>query len=57
MKKLLPIAVSLAALTAMSVSASTLEDVQSRGVLKCGVSTGLAGFASPNDSGQWKVLM
>ena len=52
MKKLLPIAVSLAALTAMNVSATTLEDVQSRGVLKCGVSTGLAGFASPNDAGQ-----
>jgi general L-amino acid transport system substrate-binding protein len=56
MKKLLPIAVSLAALTAMSVSASTLEDVQARGVLKCGVSTGLAGFAAPNDSGQWEGL-
>ncbi len=56
MKKLLPIAVSLAALTAMNVSATTLEDVQARGVLKCGVSTGLAGFASPNDSGQWEGL-
>ncbi|NRA22228.1 MAG: amino acid ABC transporter substrate-binding protein [Oceanospirillaceae bacterium] len=56
MKKLLPIAVSLAALTAMNVSASTLEDVQERGVLKCGVSTGLAGFAAPNDSGQWEGL-
>ena len=56
MKKLLPIAVSLAALTAMNVSASTLEDVQARGVLKCGVSTGLAGFAAPNDSGQWEGL-
>lgn len=56
MKKLLPIAVSLAALTAMNVSATTLEDVQARGVLKCGVSTGLAGFAAPNDSGQWEGL-
>jgi general L-amino acid transport system substrate-binding protein len=56
MKKLLPIAVSLAALTTMNVSASTLEDVQARGVLKCGVSTGLAGFATPNDAGKWEGL-
>ncbi len=56
MKKLLPIAVSLAALTAMNVSAGTLEDVQKRGVLKCGVSTGLAGFATPNDAGKWEGL-
>jgi len=56
MKKLLPIAVSLAALTTMNASATTLEDVQERGVLKCGVSTGLSGFSVPNDAGEWQGL-
>ncbi|WP_266033887.1 amino acid ABC transporter substrate-binding protein [Brucella intermedia] len=35
-------------------SASTLEDVKARGVLQCGVNSGLAGFASPNDKGEWQ---
>lgn len=34
----------------------TLEDVKSAGFLKCGVSTGLAGFSAPNDQGQWEGL-
>ena len=29
--------------------AGTLEDVQSRGYVKCGVTTGLLGFAAPDD--------
>ena len=33
--------------------AGTLEDVQSRGYVKCGVTTGLLGFAAPDDSGKW----
>ena len=33
--------------------AGTLEDVQARGVLNCVVSTGVAGFAYPDDSGEW----
>ena len=28
--------------------------VKKRGVLKCVVSTGIAGFAYPDDSGKWK---
>ncbi len=56
MKRILPIAVSLAALAAVNVSASTLEEVQARGVLKCGVTPGLAGFSTPNDSGKWEGL-
>ncbi|MBX7147400.1 MAG: amino acid ABC transporter substrate-binding protein [Alphaproteobacteria bacterium] len=36
--------------------AGTLEDVQKRGYLKCGINTGLAGFASPDDKGNWKGL-
>ena len=33
--------------------AGTLEDVQARGVLNCVVSTGIAGFAFPDDAGEW----
>jgi len=41
------------ALSATAASATTLDDVKARGVLKCGVNTGLAGFASPNDKGEF----
>ncbi len=37
-----------------TAQAGTLEDVQSRGVLRCVVSTGIAGFAQPDASGVWK---
>ncbi|MEX1109860.1 MAG: amino acid ABC transporter substrate-binding protein [Dongiaceae bacterium] len=37
-------------------SATTLEDVKARGTLNCGVTTGLAGFASPDDQGNWTGL-
>ncbi len=33
--------------------AGTLETVRARGMLACGVNTGLAGFAAPNDKGEW----
>ena len=36
-----------------SANAGTLEDVKARGVLKCVVSEGLAGFAFPDDQGVW----
>ena len=39
---------------AFTVNAGTLEDVQSRGELRCVVSTGVAGFAYPDSSGTWK---
>ncbi len=35
-------------------SAGTLDDVKANGVLKCGVSTGLAGFAAPDANGRWE---
>jgi len=35
------------------VQAGTLEDVQARGTLNCIVSTGIAGFAFPDDAGKW----
>jgi general L-amino acid transport system substrate-binding protein len=36
--------------------ADTLGEVRKRGVLRCGVSQGLAGFSSPDKSGQWQGL-
>jgi general L-amino acid transport system substrate-binding protein len=33
--------------------AATLDDVKAKGFVQCGVNTGLAGFASPDASGNW----
>ena len=38
----------------VSVQAATLEDVQARGELNCVVTTGVAGFAYPDDAGKWR---
>ncbi len=51
--KIAAIAASLS-LTAGAVQAGTLADVQARGELNCIVTTGLAGFAAPDDSGRWE---
>jgi len=37
-----------------AASAATLDDVKANGVLKCGVSTGLVGFAAPDANGHWE---
>ena len=37
-----------------AASAATLDDVKANGVLKCGVSTGLVGFAAPDANGRWE---
>jgi general L-amino acid transport system substrate-binding protein len=39
-----------------SAAAATLDDIKARGALNCGVNTGLAGFAAPDDQGNWKGL-
>lgn len=44
------------ALAAPAASADTLDNIKSAGFLKCGTNTGLAGFASPNDKGEWTGL-
>ncbi len=36
--------------------AATLDSVKERGMLKCGVNSGLAGFSIPDDKGVWKGL-
>ncbi len=54
--KSLKVLLAAAALTAAGVSvafAGTLEDVKAKGFVQCGVTTGLAGFATPNDQGEW----
>ncbi|NRB33580.1 MAG: amino acid ABC transporter substrate-binding protein [Rhodobacteraceae bacterium] len=47
-------ALTVATLAAGAAAASTLEDVQARGKLNCGVSTGLVGFAAPDANGEWQ---
>lgn len=42
-----------AGLAANAATASTLSDVKARGVLNCGVNTGLVGFAAPDANGHW----
>jgi general L-amino acid transport system substrate-binding protein len=52
MKKLF----SMAAATifvAGNAYAGTLDDVKAKGYLDCGVSTGVVGFAAPDDKGEW----
>ena len=51
---LLPIVAGAAlALVAGAANATTLDDVKQRGFLQCGVNTGLLGFGSTNDAGEW----
>lgn len=44
------------ALPSSALAQSTLETVKTRGVLQCGVNTGLAGFSSQTDKGTWAGL-
>ena len=54
MKKIVYAVAGIAAAALVgSANAGTLEDVKARGVLKCVVSEGLAGFAFPDDQGNW----
>jgi len=55
--KFLTIALGAAlGLSATAASAATLDDVKAKGFLQCGSNTGLAGFAAPNDAGEWTGL-
>ncbi|MCC0078181.1 MAG: amino acid ABC transporter substrate-binding protein [Rhodobacter sp.] len=45
---------AVAALATGMASATTLEDVQARGTLNCGVSTGVNGFSAPDANGVWQ---
>jgi len=46
---------SLAA-TAPAQAGATLDSVRSRGMLTCGVNTGVAGFSQPDSQGTWRGL-
>jgi len=54
MKKLLKLSLAAVALVAINASAGTLEKVQKEGVLQCGMSTGMAGFAEMGNDKVWK---
>src|SRR5215467_5512009 len=45
-----------AGFAAQPASAQTLKTIKDRGVLSCGVSTGLPGFSNPDDKGNWTGL-
>jgi general L-amino acid transport system substrate-binding protein len=54
--KRITIAASLLAASIAGASAATLDTVKQRGTLVCGVSTGFAGFSSPDSQGNFKGL-
>ncbi|OOZ37628.1 amino acid ABC transporter substrate-binding protein [Solemya velesiana gill symbiont] len=59
MKKIYAIASAVALATAFSTTAqagATLDSVKKKGFVQCGVSTGLAGFSSADDKGNWAGL-
>jgi len=60
MRRVFGIAAATGLAVAMGASAAfagaTFDAVKSRGVLKCGVHTGLFGFSAPDDKGVWKGL-
>lgn len=45
--------IAVAGMAAGMGFADTLSDVKARGVLNCGVNTGLVGFAAPDANGNW----
>ena len=47
------VAGALVAAGAIPAQAATLDDVKSAGTLKCGINTGLPGFAFTDDAGNW----
>lgn len=48
--------IAVAGLMTTSLSADTLENTKKQGFLKCGVSTGLPGFAEVGEDKKWKGL-
>jgi general L-amino acid transport system substrate-binding protein len=57
MKRILSFAAGLLCVTAWTAGAATadtLDTVRERGHLKCGINTGLVGFAAPDDKGVWR---
>ncbi len=53
MKRTLLFSAAALGLSLGAASSATLDDVRAKGFLQCGVTTGLAGFAAPDASGEW----
>jgi len=49
-------AIALAVAAGAAQAQSTLDAVQKKGFVQCGVNTGLAGFSQPDSRGEWKGL-
>ena len=56
MRKSVLLGLAAAAMLSTTVQADTLEDVKKAGMVKCGVSTGLAGFSQKDEAGNWSGL-
>ncbi len=56
MKQIVKISLAAALALGVTASAGTLDNVKKAGTLKCGVSTGLPGFAEVGSDKQWKGL-
>lgn len=54
MKRTFAVAMAASLALATPALADKLDDVQARGVLKCGIDPGKAGFATPDVDGEWK---
>ena len=53
MKKMIVIIALSVIMTVSTVWSGTLEDVQKKGVLTCGISEGVPGFSIPDSTGPW----
>jgi len=53
LKKLLVFIAVSVVMTASAVWSGTLDDVQKKGVLTCGISEGVPGFSIPDSTGHW----
>ncbi|WP_227820022.1 amino acid ABC transporter substrate-binding protein [Marinobacterium aestuarii] len=57
MKKTLATAIVMStAISGLAAAEGTLEAVKARGVLQCGVTSGVPGFSVPDEQGNWKGL-
>ena len=56
MKKSFLFGLATAVIFSTNVQADTLDDVKKAGMIKCGVSTGLAGFSQKDETGNWSGL-
>jgi general L-amino acid transport system substrate-binding protein len=55
-KTLMTAAVLAASFSGQAMAEGTLDIVKERGVVQCGVTTGLAGFSNPDEKGHWNGL-